>query len=183
MHMVVGFVLATLLKGKKKPSNRLPSIAGKFEVAHVIPGRIRYRAPFLENSDATLLNRIDKTLTQVDGIRAVQGNPVSGSLVVSYDDTEITDVVVHGVALKVLGLEKEMEHTPQSTLLKELNLLGRALDQQIYQSSSGLLDLKSSFIMTLLSIAVYRIVFLRQRTLPSGFNLLWWAYVISRSGK
>jgi copper chaperone CopZ len=183
MHMIFGFVLASLLKKKGVKSPTLPSIIGKFEVAHAIPGRIRYSAPLLVNSDTLLLNRIDKELTKVDGIKSVQSNPISGSLIVIYDEAQIEDYVVHGIALKVLGLEKELEHTPESILLRELKLLGRALNQQIYQSSAGLLDLNSSLMITLVTIALYRIVFMQERTLPSGLNLLWWAYVISRSGK
>jgi copper chaperone CopZ len=183
MHMVVGFILASLLKKKGAQSSKLPSIAGKFEVVHAIPGRIRYRVPLLEAGDASLWRQIEKELSRIEGIESVRGNPESGSLLVTYDNTQINDYLIHGIALKVLGLENELEQTPESALLKEFKLLGRAFNRQVYQSSAGLLDIKSSLMLTLITLAAYRIVVLRERSLPGGFNLLWWAYVIAKRSR
>jgi hypothetical protein len=91
--------------------------------------------------------------------------------------------VVHGIVLKLLGLERELDYSPESTLLKELKLIGRGLDHQIHKSSAGLLDFKTSLMMALVSIALYRIIILREHSIPSGFNLLWWSYVMAKSGK
>lgn len=180
MHMVVGFVLASLLRKNKTKSSALPSIFGRFEVAHAIPGRIRYRAALLETIDSSLLNRIEKELRKVEGIESVRGNLKSGSLVITYNEAKIKDSVVHGVAVKVLGLEKALEQTPESTLLTEVNWAGRAINRQIYESSGGLLDLKSALLVTLVTFGLYRIVIGQERTLPSGVNLLWWAYILSK---
>ena len=180
MHMVVGFVLASLLRKKKTISSALPSIFGTFEVVHAIPGRIRFTASVLENRDAGLLDRIEKELSKVEGIASVRGNSKSGSLVVNYDHTKIEESVVHGVAVKVLGLEKALEEMHESALLKELKLVGRSIDRQIYQSSGGLLDLKSSLLAALVAFGLYRMVIMQERTLPSGINLLWWAYILSK---
>jgi copper chaperone CopZ len=181
--MIIGFVLASLLKKKGIKSNTLPSIFGKFDVVHAIPGRIRYLAPLLEDIDNSLLNRIEGELSKIDGIKSVHVNPISGSLILTYDDALIKDYVVHGIVLKLLGLEKELDYSPESTLLKELKLIGRGLDHQIHKSSAGLLDFKTSLMMVLVSIALYRIIILRERSIPSGFNLLWWSYVMAKSVK
>lgn len=183
MHMVLGFILASLFKKRLGKSEALPSVIGKLEVAHAIPGRIRYNAPLLEDSSDSLRNRIETELTKIEGIDSAQVNPVSGSLILTYDDAQVKDFVAHGIALKLLGLEEELEHTPESVLLRELKFIGRAVDHQIYQSSAGLLDLRTALTMALASIALYRIVVLRDRTLPGGVNLLWWAYIMSKSGK
>jgi copper chaperone CopZ len=183
MHMVIGFVLASLLKKKGIKSNTLPSIFGKFDVVHAIPGRIRYFAPLLEDIDKSLLNRIENELSKIDGIKSVHVNPTSGSLILTYDETLIKDHIVHGIVLKLLGLEKELDYSPEAALLKELKLIGRGLDHQIHKSSVGLLDFKTSLMMALVSIALYRIIILRERSIPSGFNLLWWSYVMAKSGK
>lgn len=183
MHMVIGFVLASWLKKKGIKSNTLPSIFGKFEVVHAIPGRIRYFAPLLEDMDKSLPHRIENELSKIDGIKSVNVNPISGSLILTYDDALIKDHVVHGIVLKLLGLEKELDYSPESTLLKELKLFGRGLDHQIHKSSAGLLDFKTSLMMALVSIALYRIIILRERSIPSGLNLLWWSYVMAKSGK
>ena len=183
MHMVIGFVLASLLKKKGKKFHTLPSIFGKFEVVHAIPGRIRYFAPMIEDRDTTLPNRIENELAKIDGVKSVHVNPISASLVLTYDNAIIKDFVAHGIVLKMLGLEKELDYSPESVLLKELKLFGRGLDHQIHKSSAGLLDFKTSLMMALISIALYRIIILRERSIPSGFNLLWWSYVMAKSGK
>jgi hypothetical protein len=89
--MVIGFVLASLLKRKGIRTNTLPSIFGKFEVVHAIPGRIRYFAPLLEDIDKSLLNRIEGKLSEIDGINSVHVNPISGSIILKYDDANIKD--------------------------------------------------------------------------------------------
>jgi hypothetical protein len=181
MHMVIGFILASLLKKKGATSPGLPSIPGKFTVAHAMPGRIRFLVPLLETGDGSLWPRIENELSRIDGIRSARGNPLSGSLIVNYDETRIEDYLVHGIVLKLLGLENDLERVPDSALLKEFKLWGRALDRQAYQHSAGLLDVKSSLMLALVVLGLYRIVVLRDRSLPGGFNLLWWAYVISKS--
>ena len=183
MHMVVGFLLASMLKRKGIKTSTLPSIVGKIEIAHAIPGRIRYSAPIIENSDRSVQLQIENKLKDIDGIDSVRVNPVSGSMILTYDNAIIKDYVAHSIVLKLLGLEKELDHPPQSTLLRELKLFSRGLDYQIHKSSAGLLDLKTSLTMALVSIALYRIIILQDRSIPSGINLLWWSYVMVKNGK
>ena len=57
MHMVIGFILASLLKKKKKTGQAMPVIPGKFEISHSMPGRIRFRVPSLESgADSQITN-------------------------------------------------------------------------------------------------------------------------------
>ncbi len=48
MHLITAAVVSALL-GRKRgvDHNRLPSFAGVMETTHVLPGRIRLRAPIL----------------------------------------------------------------------------------------------------------------------------------------
>ena len=183
MHMVVGFLLASLVRRKKGRQTGLPSIRGKLTAVHALPGRLRFNSPLLEGLPNSVQRQISTEVKKVEGIHVVDINPHSGSLLVTFDTSRIDPLVVHGMVTKVLGLEQEFERSPDGLLTKEIDLIGRALNQQIYQSSGGLMDLRSSLMMSVLILALYRIVIQGDRTLPGGINLLWWTYVMARRGK
>ena len=180
MHMIVGFVLASLLGKKKHRGITLPSINGKLEVVHALPGRLRLESPLLEVAAQQTRQRFKTEMTGIEGIRSADINPLSGSLLIQYDHTRINDIIVHGIVVKLLGLEQELEKAPVSRLTRESALIGRALDQQIYQATRGIMDLRSSLMVSLLMLALYRLLLQGDRTLPGGMNLLWWAYVVAR---
>jgi hypothetical protein len=183
MHMVVGFLLASLLKKKAGKQTGLPSIRGKLETVHALPGRMRLSSPLLESLPMKTHRKISTEIKKIDGIDKVNINVHSGSLLILYDTAHIDPVIVHGVVVKVLGLEHDLEKSPSGLLTRELDLIGRALNQQIYQSSGGLMDLRSSLMLSLLMLALYRLVIQGDRALPGGINLLWWTYVMAQRGK
>jgi hypothetical protein len=180
--MVVGFILASLLRKKKRNPVILPSIKGKFSVEHDLPGRIRFGSPLLEDARTEVTQEICGEMNKIEGIRSVKINPHTGSLLVLYDEVRIQKFIVHSIAIKVLGLEEEFEKKPEGLLSNEVGLIGRALNQQIYQASAGILDLKSTLMVTFLTLAIYQIILRRDRALPGGFNLLWWFYILSQRG-
>ncbi len=183
MHMVVGFLLASLIRKKTGKQTGLPSIRGKLEAVHALPGRLRLNSPLLEGLHPNVRSKISAEIKKVEGIQSADINHYSGSLLITFDASRIDPPIVHGVVTKVLGLEREFEQSPESLLTREIDLMGRALNQQIYDSSRGLMDLRSSLMMSILLLAVYRLVIQGDRTLPGGINLLWWTYVMARRGK
>lgn len=183
MHMVVGFILASLLRKKARMQTGLPSIRGKLETVHALPGRLRFMSPLLEGLQGNTPKRIGAEIKKIDGIERVAINPHTGSLLIVYAPPRIEPFVVHGIVVKVLGLEGDLEQSPDGLLTREIDLIGRSLSQQIYQSSGGLLDLRSSLMLSILTLALFRIVIQGDRTLPGGINLLWWTYVMASRGK
>ena len=183
MHMVVGFLLASLIRNRTGKQAGLPSIRGKLEVVHALPGRLRLTSPLLEGLHDNVHRKISAEIKKVEGIHSADINHYSGSLLVTFDASRIAPPIVHGVVTKVLGLEQEFEQSPESLLTREIDLIGRALNQQIYDASHGLMDLRSSLMMSILMLAIYRLVIQGDRTLPGGINLLWWTYVMARRGK
>ena len=183
MHMVVGFLLASLIRKKTGKQIGLPSLRGKLEAVHALPGRLRLNSPLLEGLHHNVHRKISAEIQKVEGVHSADINNLSGSLLVTFDSSRIDPLIVHGVITKVLGLEQEFEQSPEGLLSREVNLIGRALNQQIYQSSGGLMDLRSSLMMSVLMLALYRIIIRGDRTLPGGINLLWWTYVMAGRGK
>jgi hypothetical protein len=66
---------------------------------------------------------------------------------------------------------------------KEIKIIGNAVNQAVYNSTSGTLDLTSAFILLTISLGLYKILLQNDRTLPGGINLLWWAYVMAKGRK
>lgn len=183
MHMVVGFLVASLLRRKKHMRTGLPSIRGKLETVHALPGRLRFISPLLEGLQHRTRRKICSEINKIDGVEYVKMNGHTGSLLIIYDPPVIQPFVVHGIVVKVLGLEDELEKSPDGLVSRELELIGKSLNQQIYQSSNGLMDLRSSLLMGIFLLALYRLVIQGDRTLPGGINLLWWTYVMAKRGK
>ena len=182
MHMVVGFLLATLLRKKARLRTGLPSIRGKLETVHALPGRLRFNSSLLVGLQDSTRKKIGAEIGKIEGIQNVAINAQTGSLLIAFDPAHIEPVIVHGIVLKVVGLEHELEKSPHGLLTREIDLIGRTLNQQIYQSSGGLMDLRSSLMLSIFLLALYRIVIQGDRTLPGGINLLWWTYVMANRG-
>ena len=183
MHMVIGFVLASLLKKKKKGGPALPVIPGKFEISHAMPGRIRFRVPSLAARTDSQIKTIKHELPQIKEIHSVDINSYSGSIVVVYDADGIEPYIVCGLLVRILGLEADLDSRPESVIQKEIKSIGNAFNQAMYNSTSGALDLTSAFILLTISLGLYKIVLQNDRTLPGGINLLWWAYVMAKGQK
>lgn len=183
MHMVVGFLLASLLRKKNRMGAELPSIRGKLETVHTLPGRLRFSSPLLTGLKDNTHKQIGAEIKKIDGVERVTINTHTGSLLVLYNPPVIQPFLVYGIVVKVLGLESDLEKSPEGWITREIDLIGRSLNQQIYQSSRGVMDLRSSLMLSILMLALYRIVIQGDRTLPGGINLLWWAYVVAKSGK
>jgi hypothetical protein len=183
MHLVVGFLLASILRKKASMRSGMPSINGKLETIHALPGRVRFNSPLLEDLKVNTTEKIAAEINRVDGIERVEINTHTGSLLVVYNQSVIKPFIVHGIVIKLLGLEEAFEKPPQGLISKEMELIGRSLNQQIVQSTGGLMDMRSSLMLAILALALYRILVQRDRTLPGGINLLWWTYVMAKRGR
>jgi hypothetical protein len=136
----------------------------------------------LENQDNKVIDAVKKELIRVPEINRVDVNPVSGSLVLEYNDEDINAYMICGILLKLLGLEDALNVQPKSLAQKELSLIGSSLNRQIYNSTAGIIDLTSALASTIFVLGLYKIIVQHDRNMPSGFSLLWWAYVIFQSG-
>jgi hypothetical protein len=181
--MVVGFIIASLLRGKQKAGLTLPAIRGKFEATHSLPGRLRFRVPLVQTENQTKIENVRNVLSKIPDIRSVEINTRSGSILVQYDDDEIEPHVVCGLLIKVLDLESDLESHSESMVQREIRTIGKALDQTIYNSTAGIVDLKSAFLILLVLLGFYKIMLEKDRSLPSGVSLLWWAYVVATGRK
>ena len=180
MHLAIGFILASLLKGKRKAGQTLPIIRGQFEASHSLPGRIRFRVPIITTKDNSQIEAIRNELFKIPDIKSVEICSNSASILVRYDSDRIEQFVICGILIKILGLEAAFQSQPESAVQKEIRMIGNAINQTVYNSTAGTMDLTSAFMILIISLGLYKIIYLKDRSLPGGINLLWWAYIMAK---
>ena len=161
----------------------MPVIPSKFEISHSMPGRIRFRVPALDTSIDSQIQAVRDELPKIPEIHSVEINPYSGSILVQYEVDAIEPYIVCGLLIKALGLEAELDSRPESAVQKEIKLIGNAINQALYNSTAGAIDLTSAFILLTVSLGLYKILLQNDRSLPGGINLLWWAYVMAKGSR
>lgn len=67
---------------------QLDSLKGEFEVLHFIPGRVRIRLHRLKGSPA-LAEEVRGRLSAIEGVRSVETNHVTGTVLLQYDPAGI----------------------------------------------------------------------------------------------
>ncbi len=63
-----------------------------YRIIHHIPGRIRIEVPFIKKLSMSRLFKISKQLSTIpipEGIKDIRPNPLSGSIVITYDHGKI----------------------------------------------------------------------------------------------
>lgn len=72
-------------------------------LAHASPGRIRLKIEEIKN-DPRKAGEIEDQLRTVPGIHSVQANPVTGSLLLTYDEPALESMELPFAVAKVLGI-------------------------------------------------------------------------------
>lgn len=168
--------------------------APAFALARAIPGRRRYYAKALIGNEA-LAQAVEKALTKLDCIDEVKANPVSGSLLLIYhgDEAQI-DALAAQLAARVFSApapKAAMEiGAPDDAACHEgaaegLAAFGQsirgtfnALNHQLKFITKGWLDLPSLLSLVFTVRGLQKILVTKQ--LPSGPQLIWWAFSLLR---
>jgi hypothetical protein len=172
MHLITAALLTTLLGRKRRAGHSgFPSFAGVMEVTHLLPGRLRLRAPVLIGQRRAA-EQLQKSLAGLDGIRAVEVNPVSGSLLFHFAPDRVKPDMLMGAAIRLLGLEKDIERPPPSYIGEGIRQAGQSLNHAIHEQTGGMIDLWTSVTLLLVVMGVRQLAAGNQ----FGWPLLWWAY-------
>ena len=174
MHLITTAVLTALLGRKRSIGHDgLPSFAGVIETAHVLPGRIRFRVPVLIGQRGAA-EQLQKSLARLDGVRAVEANALSGSLLIHFTADRVRADMLMGAVIRLLGLEREIQRPPRSHIGDGIRHAGDSLNRAIHAQTGGMIDLWTSVALLLLVFGI-RHVAAGNRQL--GFQRLWWAYL------
>jgi len=172
MHLITAALLTTLLGQKRGAGGAaLPSFPNVMETLHALPGRLRLRAPVLIGKRAAA-EQLQKSLSRLDGVQSAEANPISGSLLIHFAPERVKPDMLIGAAIRLLGLEKDVERAPPSYIGEGIRRAGESLNQAIYQQSGGAIDLWTSLTLLLVAAGVRQLAAGNQ----FGWPLLWWAY-------
>lgn len=180
MHLVIGAVASALLAGRRQPGpDRPPSFWGTLEVAHAIPGRVRFHCPSLKETDVEVpadapVARLESDLPRLPGVSTVRANPVSGSIVVVYDPSRIDAHTVQVGVLKLLGLEAAADHPAPAALTRETREILDSLNNAVLDVSRGAMDMDFLVPTLLMTLAV--LPGKARLGAPAAFTLFWWAF-------
>ena len=176
MHLITGFLMASLFGRKKEPGRSpLLSLRHPIRTRHILPGRIRFEADVLKN-DAKAEQFLVEQMSRVKGVSKVQISTITGSVLVQFEEKEIQPELLYTVLIRLLGLEKELERTPQPVVLKEIRLMGDSLNRAVLERTGGIIDLWTAIPIVLGLVGIRKIMAQRALAFPAGFTLLWWAY-------
>jgi hypothetical protein len=176
MHIITGLLLAGLtgMKGKRNQP-RLPGFTtGPVRTVHALPGRIRFRVPQLvhhREGRELLVTR----LSGLSGIDSVAVSQVTGSVLIYFSDSEVRPELLFAAIVKLLGLEKEVEHPPPPLVAKELKLLGESLNRAVYEKTGGIINLWTALLVGLAALGVRKVITDGSRAWPAGITMVWWA--------
>ena len=157
----------------KSACQQIVSFTGVLEVVHALPGRLRLRLPSLRARPQALA-AFASTVERLDGIRAVEVNPLLGTALVRYDAAKLTPSLVVAAATHGFDFEAALRRR-RSLVGGELHLLHGALDQAVMRRSGGLLDLSALMTLTLV-VTFVRGLAGRGGAKFSPLAVLWWLH-------
>jgi len=56
---------------------------------HDVPGRLRIKTPLIKGNE-NLAKHVERFLEQINGVKAITTNPLTGSIVMTYDEKRLT---------------------------------------------------------------------------------------------
>ena len=100
--------------------------------------------------------------------------PLTGSVLILYDESQVQAPVVLGAAMKLMGLDDQVNAPASGKVQQGVQLLLRAVNQGVLDATSGLLDTKT-LAAGALTIAALRSKAQKGWAAPGAMTLLWWA--------
>jgi Heavy metal associated domain 2 len=119
-------------------------------IAHQGDRRTRLRIPS-KRRDISYFSRCEKELANLPGIIKVQGNALTGSLLIAHE-TEVT-------RFAAVAAERELfQLAPGETLTEHLGTLVSQWDEQLKQATHGRVDLRTAAFLTLVALGIVQLM-------------------------
>ena len=164
---------AALPKKQQHNQMKLPSFRGVAEVRASLPGRIRLYMPAV-SQQPELAAQMKAQLEGTGAVHQVMMQPLTGSVLILYDESQVQAPVVLGAAMKLMGLDDQVNAPASGKVQQGVQLLLRAVNQGVLDATSGLLDTKT-LAAGALTIAALRSKAQKGWAAPGAMTLLWWA--------
>lgn len=163
---------------------------GSVELLHATPGRIRLCVPEVRSNPA-LVREIQEQLSGYQGVRRVEANPITGSLLVLYDPKAASSVVelarlfVPELALDEAALgfapvpsagdaDAGASAEPSASLAESITRYFRNLNEDVAAATGGT-DLKVLLPMALFVFGIKGLMFSKKPVIPTWYDFLWFS--------
>jgi Heavy metal associated domain 2 len=159
------------------------------KVVHAMPGRVRVKISRLKNNP-DLAREIQDCLSGVEGMQRVEVNLITGSVLLLYNAEEMDPLTsfyslagilaplfpeLHMSELQTWLDSSNDETNGQPSMAERLSTFLGAINQQVGKST-GTVDLKLLFPLTLFLLGVRGILAAEKLTFPAWYDLLWFAF-------
>lgn len=169
--------------GKKKHESnqlKLPNFINVCEVKSSVAGRIRLKFPLLVNNEI-LCRELMNRLEQIDVIKSIKINSVTGSVTIEYDPNSCDAYTLQGAVIKLLNLDDAVLGKQTSKVQSYVKDMSSALNGYVYGATKGYFDLKTVIASVMLIVGLYGLPKANRSltTAAGGLNpgvatLFWW---------
>lgn len=173
--LLFGLFYGRCASGKGGNENSFKGFPGTLEIKHCIPGRIRFFVPSLVHSSEGK-EILEAKMSPIEGIKKVEVNIITGSLLVHYDLEKIEKILIIGVIVKLLGLDDKIQTKEISIIRKEIINWNEAVSYSIYEKTKGFLDIKTALSLTFAFYGLKGLFFSSEVAKANPYSLLYWAY-------
>ncbi len=178
-NLAVGALTFMMLQHQLKGKEEL-SFGTKLQIKQHISGRIRVYCESLKVPQVG--GDIQAQLSKISAILGVSVNPVTGSLLIHYDEKRIQPEMMVAAIYRLLEIASE-EEKKESLIKKEVKSVHDAIDYALLDRSNGWVDLETLLPITFVTLAVKGMVQTGSLGTPAPMTLLYWAYHMLNSGR
>jgi hypothetical protein len=157
------------------------------ELLHATPGRIRLRVPEVKANPA-LAREIQKQFSTFKGVRRVEANPLTGSVLVLYDPAmsatiaEMADRLMPGLNIATSepsssdhGRAATDAKAPAGSVAENIITYFKDMNAQVASATGGP-DLKVLLPMALFAFGVKGLITARKVVAPTWYDFLWFSF-------
>lgn len=172
--------------------------AKEIRLVHALPGRVRVKIAPVKNNPS-LAGEVRKKFSAVHGVQQVDANPVTGSVLLTYDKAiepldflpalseAFTSVFQQGdvgslitpddlAALDSWTRTSSNGSRSEPRLANRISALFGTLDAEVEKVAGGGADLKVLVPVTLFLLGVGRLLFAKKVPFPTWYDLFWFAF-------
>jgi hypothetical protein len=146
-------------------------------LVHRLPGRVRLRIDG-RRGDRAWFDALALELALLDGIRAVDANPLTAGLLIHHDGPleRLLDELAGRGLVRVESLEPREVPLP-----RRLGERLAVVDAGLRRATAGELDLRAAAVLALLGLALVQAA--RGQLVGPAASLLWYASSLARGGR
>ncbi len=169
---------AAAVAPKKQPHNlmKLPSFDGVVEVCASLPGRMHLRVPAVADKPERA-KEVGEQLESTGAIRLVKVEPRTQSVVIYYNESQVSAAVVEGAFIKLMELDAQLSSSSDGRFIEGWRTLRNAINSALLSATNGLMGIRAVAGTVFGATAVKHII-AGNFGLPSTMTLLWWASML-----